>query len=671
MKSRPLLMESVFVTGFAVLGLLLRTWHLNHEAVEHFDEGVYASVLWHDATVGTPYPAREFYAPPLLSGLIEVVSWVPGLGRCAPFLPAIVLGSLTTLAMWWLGRAWFGRAAGIFLAAVVAMSDFHIIYSRMALTDVPCLLWIVASVYLGTLAVQRQSFRTATAAGLVCGLAWWTKYTGWLPLAIVISGTMLWWIWLGRKSFGLLRTSAILLTMTASAALSFSPWLWQLQDVGGYSAVSVNHISYLHGWSDWTNRQATHWTIQLGLDGISGRLSLALGLIAAGIYRFRAAESSTGNQADGQFGSSFPPLRLLVRFLAAGLALTVLAVRIKTPLMLTCVALGGFGGMFLWPVLRRSWVRRELRDLSPVSEGSLCLSPGDLDSAPTIDPALGLCTTLTWFAGMLIVTPLYHPYSRLFFPLLASIWLAAAGGVSWWLESNISVARREASNPTGCARGSWGQHLVTSMLAAAIVSSLLKFDENKEIDRVSMQEIAASSLGMDRTSIVDAAATIADLAVRSARGEIATPHESLPERGRTIRPDEVAQAAMAEQQAVPIPLPPEIRQRERLVIYAFGEPALLLHLNQAGIAAVPVSHLTLRGPDETPPTVPTFIVIGPHAKRTPGFWEQWMARTQHFEFVADVPYLPGQVTLLDLFTPEWLELHPESQVQKLELHRVR
>ncbi len=671
MKSRPLLMESVFVTGFAVLGLLLRTWHLNHEAVEHFDEGVYASVLWHDATVETPYPAREFYAPPLLSGLIEVVSWVPGLGRCAPFLPAIVLGSLTTLAMWWLGRAWFGRAAGIFLAAVVAMSDFHIIYSRMALTDVPCLLWIVASVYLGTLAVQRQSFRTATAAGLVCGLAWWTKYTGWLPLAIVISGTLLWWIWLGRKSIGLLRTSAILLTMTASAALSFAPWLWQLQDVGGYSAVSVNHISYLHGWSDWTNRQATHWTIQLGLDGISGRLSLALGLIAAGIYRFRAAESSTGNKADGQFGSSFPPLRLLVRFLVASLALTVLAVRIKTPLMLTCVALGGFGGMFLWPVLRRSWVRRELRDLTPVSEDSLRLSPGDLNSAPTIDPALGLCTTLTWFAGMLIVTPLYHPYSRLFFPLLASIWLAAAGGVSWWLESNISVARREAFNPTGCARGSWGQHLVTSMLAAAIVSSFLKFDENKEIDRVSMQEIAASSLGMDRTSIVDAAATIADLAVRSARGEIATPHESLPERGRTIRPDEVAQAAMAEQQAEPIPLPPEIRQRERLVIYAFGEPALLLHLNQAGIAAVPVSHLTLRGPDETPPTVPTFIVIGPHAKRTPGFWEQWMARTQHFEFVADVPYLPGQVTLLDLFTPEWLELHPESQVQKLELHRVR
>ena len=671
MKSRPLLMESVFVTGFAVLGLLLRTWHLNHEAVEHFDEGIYASVLWHDATLGTPSPAREFYAPPLLSGLIELVSCVRGLARIAPFLPAILLGSLTTLAMWWLGRAWFGRAAGIFLSALVAMSDFHIIYSRMALTDVPCLLWIVVSVYLGTLAVQRQSFRTAVAAGFVCGLAWWTKYTGWLPLAIVISGTILWWIWLGRKSFGLIRTSAILLTMTSSAAVSFSPWWWQLQEVGGYAAVSANHMGYLHGWSDWTDRQATHWTIQLGQDGISGRLSLALGLIAAGVYRFRAAESSTGNRADRQSGSSFPPLRLLVRFLVASLALTVLAVRIKTPLMLTCIALGGFGGMYLWPVLRRSWVRREVGDLSPFSEHSLRLSPGDLESAPTIDPALGLCTTLTWFAGMLIVTPLYHPYSRLFFPLLASIWLAAAGGVSWWLESNISVARRETTNPAGSARGSWGQHLVTSMLVAATVSSFLKFDENKEIDHVSMQEITASSLGMDRTSIVDAAAAIADLAVRSARGEISTPHEPLPERGRTIRPDDVAQAAMAEQQAVPIRLTPENRKRERLIMYAFGEPALLFHLNQAGIAAFPVSHLSLRGPDETPPTVPTFIVIGPHAKRTSGFWEQWMSRTKHFEFVADVPYLSGQVTLLDLFTPGWLEQHPESEVQKLELHRVR
>ena len=61
----------------------------------------------------------------------------------------------------------------------------------------------------------------------------------------------------------------------------------------------------------------------------------------------------------------------------------------------------------------------------------------------------------------------------------------------------------------------------------------------------------------------------------------------------------------------------------------------------------------------------------PHAKRTPGFWEQWLERAQSFESVGDVEYAPGQVTLLELFSPQWLLQHPESYSQKFELHRVR
>ena len=176
---------------------------------------------------------------------------------------------------------------------------------------------------------------------------------------------------------------------------------------------------------------------------------------------------------------------------------------------------------------------------------------------------------------------------------------------------------------------------------------------------------------MDRTSIADAALQIADMAVRSARGEVATNSNLLPSGGLMVLPEELAQRSISALWETTSPLTPEVRRRERLVVYAYGEPALLLHLNHAGIAAMPVSHLNLRGPRDTPPTVPTFIVIGPHAKRTPGFWEQWMEQAQFLESVDNVDYQPGQVTLLDLFTPEWLAQHPESQVQKLELHRVR
>ncbi|MEJ7591844.1 MAG: glycosyltransferase family 39 protein [Planctomycetaceae bacterium] len=393
MKLRPTFIESSAVAGFFILGVWLRTALLEREAVEHFDEGIYASVLWYDGQFNEPYPARHLYAPPLISALIEFVSWIPGLARCAPFLPSVFFGIATILAIWWLARSWFGKPAGLFIAAVVSMSDFHILYSRMALTDVACLFWIVASVGLGTRAVSQSCVRTAVAAGFVCGLAWWTKYTGWLPLAILCSGCGLWWMWPGRNVITLRRFTGILGTIVVVALATFAPWWWQLRDVGGYQAVATTHASYVTGWSFWTKNLAQQLSDQFLFDGFTGQLSLGLGLGLAGLVRWTAGRS-TWNAAPGRLDSTaaitLPPLSLMFRFTAAAIALSVISVRIKTPLMLICIAVGGLSGMYLWPVLRRAWQRRELHDLSPTSPEALPLTATDLECALTIDPAAGV-----------------------------------------------------------------------------------------------------------------------------------------------------------------------------------------------------------------------------------------------------------------------------------------
>jgi len=694
MKIRPSLIESAAIAGFFVLGLMLRTWHLDREAVEHFDEGIYASVLWHDGAFNAPYPARDFYAPPMLSTAMEFFSVLPGLSLFAPFLPAIVSGLLSILALWWLARAWFGRPAGIFIAAVVALSDFHVIYSRMAMTDVPCLLWIIASVYLGTLAVQKQSFLIAAMSGFVCGLAWWTKYTGWLPLAIVSSGTVLWWLWVGRKQITAVRTLLLLATIGGTAILTFSPWWWHLQAQGGYAAVSANHASYIGNTSMWLQNLTAQLTFQFWLDGMFGAVSLGLGMAAAGIYRWLAAECSTWNtlaaKADRpdsvgpaayavNVSSGLPyshatdhswiPLSLLLRFLMAAAALTVIALRIWTPLMLICISLGGFGGMFLWPVLNRLWQRSVAGDTSPTSDGSLPLCEADLQSAASIDPTLGLCTTLTWFVGLLLVTPLYHPYSRLFFPLLAAVWLAAAGGVGWWLESNVSVARRMVATGSRPPSQTWGQRLVSIMLTAAVLSSFVGFDEAQNFGILDPSQVFRSSLWQNRSSITFAAAELVDDCVLAARGKLQVGAAPVVPIGETITPEAVLKAV-----SVPVErasLSEDERRRERLVVYVYGEPALCFQLAAAGIVAVPVSHLNLSDPDGSEPDVPTFLVIGPNAKRTPGFWEEWMQRVDAFESVTNVDYYPSEVTLLDLFSVKWRNLHDEVTLQTFELHRVR
>lgn len=689
MMQRSSKTEIALVAGIFVLGVLLRCWHLDRESVEHFDEGVYASVLWHDGMAGSPYPAREFYAPPMLSGLIDFFGLAPGVSQFAPFLPSLLFGSLSILVFWRMARAWFGVAAGIFLAAVVAMSDFHIIYSRMALTDVACLFWVACSVYGGTLAISESSLRLGVLSGVACGLAWWTKYTGWLPLAILVSGTSLWWIWRGRKSIGAIRTLSILATISLSAFATFAPWWWKLQAVGGYAAVSRHHAGYLQSltWQSLSWKSVDVWVEHFGQqlasqfwhDGMSGAISLGIGMLAAAWFRWKLADRSTGNANTGNGNQSnpaglsadgrFPPRRLMVRFVVASVAMVVFTLRIWTPLVLLSLALGGFGGLFLWPVLDRAWARRMTRDFSPTTEGALPLSRGDMFAAPSVDPSLGYCITLVWFCGMLLVTPLYHPYARLFFPLLASVWLAAAGGVSWWLESNLSVARRpDAASTHVNAGGGWGQRLLQSLLMVAVVTTILQRNEADELVIVSPVDLLTSQLYKDRTSIDRAAEQIADASVLSSLGEW-RPDRLPSANGGTISPRKVLEA-----RAVEVPnrkLSQEMREKQKLVVYGYGEPALLLHLAEAGMTVGPVSHLNLAEPDGSPPAVPTFLVIGPNAKRTPGFWEEWFRQDRHFELVTEVRYAPSDVSLLDLYTPKWLSQHPEVSTQVFELYRVR
>lgn len=676
MKIRSSIIEACSIAVFFLLGAWLRIEHLEREAVEHFDEGIYASVLWYDDAFHSPYPAREFYAPPLLSKSIEISSVLPGLRDVAPFAPSVLMGALTVLALWWLARAWYGKAAGIFVAAVVALSDFHVLYSRMAMTDVPCLFLIIGAVYFGTRAIQTQSFSAAAISGFVCGLAWWTKYSGWLPLAIVSSGTSLWWMFRGRKSISAGRVLGLLGTILTVAIVTFSPWWWHLQSVGGYTAVAANHVSYMSGLASWSRTLATQLTYQLMLDGTWGAISLGAGMIAAGMYRWIAAECSTWNKLpaatapeSGAGHRTMVSALLLLRFMIAGVALTLITLRVWTPMMLMCISLGGFGGIFLWPVLQRSWSRSTIGDLSPTSEGSLPLCRQDLDSAATTDPALGYSTTLCWFVGMLITTPLYHPYSRLFFPLLASIWLGAAGGVAWWLESNVSVARRIAGNAEKLTQMSWSRSAVTVMLSVAVLGSFLRLDDANDLKFVEWHDVVHSPLGTDRSSMVSAAQELADTCVLSARGELMASRGHQTPIGETIRPMRVEQSSS---DAAPrVTFTQDERSRERMVVYVFGEPALCLHLAAAGLTVVPVSHLDLGETNGASPVLPTFLVIGPNAKRTERFWEMWMQRVNAFEAVKNVPYFPSEVTLLDLFSPEWLSQHDEVATQIFELHRVK
>src|SRR5687768_9788540 len=112
--------ELVLLAVILAVGAALRIAAASRSAVEHFDEGVYASNFW----FGPPdfaYPDRSLYAPPLLPALIEA-GMVAGLApNTAALLPGMAAASATIVALWWLGRTWFGPGVGLTAAALCAL----------------------------------------------------------------------------------------------------------------------------------------------------------------------------------------------------------------------------------------------------------------------------------------------------------------------------------------------------------------------------------------------------------------------------------------------------------------------------------------------------------------------------------------------------------------------
>jgi len=387
--------ELVILATLLAAGVALRLVALSQSAVEHFDEGVYASNLW----FGPPdyaYPLRHLYAPPLLPALIET-GMIAGLApNLAALLPSFVAGSATIVAIWWFGRTWFSPAVGLAAAALCALSDFHILYSTAALTDALLGLWIVLAVQAIGFAYLRGDYRWAVVGGLFTGLAWWTKYNGWLPLAI--GGTALPLLVLMTKwtSFKLsnkapqpptLRVLVLCMVVAAAtAAIIWLPYLWSLQSQGGYAPIAANHARYVVGLSGWLDSLSRHVASQQCIEGYVSWIGVAL---AAALPVIMLRKEGLAWR-----GLACCAIASIVALLFAALGTSFVFVVAAAPLGLVASAIG----LSKMPAADEATRRRQV----------------------------GLALVTAWYCGLALATSCYWPYPRLLVPWLLAAWLGAA-----------------------------------------------------------------------------------------------------------------------------------------------------------------------------------------------------------------------------------------------------
>jgi 4-amino-4-deoxy-L-arabinose transferase-like glycosyltransferase len=343
-------------------------------SVEHWDEAVYASNrFFRDGS----YPARYLYAPPLLPALIELTMLVAGPTSYAAVLPNLIFSTLTVALCWWVAREWFGRSAGLAAAALAALNDFHIAYSRTALTDPALCFWFLLAIYCTWRALTRNRLGEALVAGVAAGAAWATKYNGWLTLAVAVSAFIAWGSFERFSRREWLARLPTLGTIVLAAAVCWSP-VWFNFRPGEYWQVTRNQAGYfvgLAGWPDSFARQAANLRF---FESWASAASLALAFGLPLLFHRR--------------------LRLLG--LAAILGLEAIP--------------AGISALLVGPAL-----------FGPALLLFTSYRNGQSDQA-TRSRRLAVWLLAAWTIGLFVATPAYKPYPRLALPWLISALLATA-----------------------------------------------------------------------------------------------------------------------------------------------------------------------------------------------------------------------------------------------------
>lgn len=704
--------ELIAILVITLVGIAARFAFLNELAIEHFDEGVYASNLWFPDE-GYQYPDRFLYAPPLAPSLIEWSMIIFNQARWAPFFPALILGSLTVPLAWWAIRRWANGTSGIAAAALIALSDFHIAMSRSALTDVPMVFFLLLAVWLIIEALSGRELRLAAVAGFATGLAWSTKYNGWLPIAIAISGSAAaWLIWpRGTKAaksddcnLGAASTLACVVVVTLMAALTWLPVWWELQPVGGYARVADNHRNYVTGFAEWWPNAVRHEGMQRHFAGWPTLLSGWLAVVSAAFVL--RVERSTWNESlprndDSKGGSSdvvkhgvkrstWNDERDTSRPLGETSSQpTEPAVKRSTWnefhfVMTVVIAAALAGAVVLSPVVALGvWSLTELvasaLTLRQNRKQRLQDSPDKMSDskrsrklnkkAAAAEQALianeaahrswfGVWLHLAWLCGLVFATPLYRPYPRLVLPLLCvgcvgtglAIVRLLRGRLVTGSSSEQTLSSSDDGSPDGTATS-----IETTRLNAATSNDPI--DEPAAI--VAERQPPSAKPSMLRFIWLT---LVVGLCVWRAIGHAAPAWQ---DRSALATVADQAVAAAAEN----CKGEPGLNANLDFVIYVYGEPGLFFHIPSDRVATTPIMDLSFARPGSSHSRGPTFVLVGPHAWRNPQFGEQYRELPDDALIeVAEFPYRVSDFVLLDDHAPRQLSKHREDVVK---LYRVK
>jgi 4-amino-4-deoxy-L-arabinose transferase-like glycosyltransferase len=157
---------------------------------QNWDTGLEFEASSNIIKIGVPY--TEFFhglinQPPLGFYLEAAVFHVFGLSLFVGQILVALFGLGTVVVVYSLGKELYGKTTGLFAAALFALSPWQLILSRSFLVDAQCLFLSLLCLYIGVIAIRKNSVNLTLAAGVLFAAAFMTKlYAAFMILPLLM-----------------------------------------------------------------------------------------------------------------------------------------------------------------------------------------------------------------------------------------------------------------------------------------------------------------------------------------------------------------------------------------------------------------------------------------------------------------------------------------------------
>ncbi len=244
------------------------------------DEKTYSQWAFHMVKTGdylTPWAYGGIFwigKPPFIIWLMSLAYQVFGANNFASRLWSPVFGTLSLVLVFYLGKNLYNLYVGFLSALVLGTFTTFYVFARHAMTDVPFVFFILASIYFLLLSEKRESAnRYAALGGLFFGLAFMTKQIVALLIPLIVFS----YFAIGRgirflftKRFalfwgvGILVFSPWVIYMSISFGLEFWQWFFVNDAIVRTVSPIEGHVGgYLYYFGYLVNNENLFWVILL------------------------------------------------------------------------------------------------------------------------------------------------------------------------------------------------------------------------------------------------------------------------------------------------------------------------------------------------------------------------------------------------------------------------